>query len=102
MKFLKVERKFFMSGMKTKSNNTFGVKYLSKGRPGRGLYAVKIEIACAKGKHGKMEHLYEGNDFELAKALAEKVQKLMASGGATKVLDWRDYDMEGWLKTNGY
>lgn len=83
--------------MKAKSTNTFGIRYLSKGRPGRGLYAVKIEIACAGNKHGKMEHLYEGNDFELAKAIAEKVQKLMVLGGATKVLDWKDYDMEGWL-----
>lgn len=77
--------------------SSFGVKYLSKGRPGRGFYAVKIEIGCYGGRHGKTEYLYEGNNFELAKALAIKVNSLMRSGGATKVLEFKDYDMEGWI-----
>mgnify|MGYP001353069014 CR=1 FL=1 len=84
--------------MKAKSSNTFGIKYLSEGRPGRGLYAVKIEIGCVNGKHGKMEYLYEGNDFDLAKKLALKTQELMQIGGATNVLEFKDYDMEDWLK----
>ena len=86
-----------MSGMKAKSTNTFGIKYLSKGRPGRGLYAVKFEYGCINGKHGKYEYLYEGNDFDLAKKLALKTQELMQIGGATKVLEFKDYDMEDWL-----
>lgn len=88
--------------MKARTTNSFGIRYLSKGRPGRGLYAVKIEIACVNNKHGKYEYLYEGNNLELAKALALKVQSLMESGGATKVLEFKDYDMEGWVKDNGY
>lgn len=88
--------------MKAKINNSFGIKYLSKGRPGRGLYAVKIEIACSNGKHGKMEYLYEGNNFKLAEALALKVQSLMKSGGAAKVLEFKDYDIERWMLQNGY
>lgn len=85
-----------------KSTNTHGIRYLSKGRPGRGLYAVKIEIGCKNGRHGKYEYLYEGNDLKLAEAIALKVQKLMKTGGATKVLEFKDYDMEVWLKENGY
>ena len=90
--------------MEAKVTNTFGIKYLSKGRPGKGLYAVKLEIACSGGKHGKYEYFYEGNDFELAKAIALKVQQLMGSGGKigqTKALEWKDFDMEGWLKSYG-
>lgn len=86
--------------MKAKSSNTFDIKYLSKGRPGRGLYAVKIEIGCANGKHGKMEYLYEGNDFDLAKKLALKTQELMQIGGTANVLEFKDYDMEDWLNGN--
>ena len=74
-----------MSGMKAKSTNTFGIRYLSKGRPGKGLYAVKFEYGCINGKHGKYEYLYEGNDFNLAKKLALKTQELMQIGGATKL-----------------
>ena len=88
--------------MKAKLSNTLGIKYLSKGRPGRGLYAVKIEIGCINGRHGKMEYLYEGNDKELATKLALKVQDLMRSGGATKVLEFKDYDLERWLYAYGH
>lgn len=84
--------------MKAKSTNTFGIKYLSKGRPGKGLYAVKIEIACQGGKHGKHEYFYEGNNLELAKEIALRVQALMAQGGQTKALDWKDNEMDEWLK----
>lgn len=87
--------------MEAKVTNTFGIRYLSKGRPGKGSYAVKIEIGCSKGKHGKQEYFYEGNDFNLAKAIALKVQELMKKGGPTKALDWKDYDMEGWLHWYG-
>lgn len=87
---------------KPKSNSTTGIRYLSKGRPGRGLYAVKIEIGCVNGRHGKMEYLYEGNDKELAIKLALKVQDLMRGGGATRVLEFKDYDLEGWLYAYGH
>ena len=83
--------------MKAKVTNTFGIKYLSQGRPGRGRYSVKLEIGCSRGRHGKQEYFYEGNDYALAKAIALKVQSLMATGGVTKALEWKDYDMEGWL-----
>lgn len=85
-----------------KANNTLGVRYLSKGRPGKGLYAVKIEIGCYGNRHGKAEYLYEGNDLELATKLANKVNELMQQGGASKVCEFKDYDMEGWLFANGY
>lgn len=83
---------------KAKVNNESGIRYLSKARPGHGLYAVKIEIACVNGRHGKIEYFYEGNDKALATKIANKVNELMCIGGATKALDWKDYDMEEWLK----
>lgn len=81
-----------------KANNISGIRYLSKGRPGKGLYAVKIEIGCVNGKHGKMEYFYEGNNATLAEAIANQVNCLMESGGATKALEWKDYEMEEWLQ----
>ena len=93
-------KKHFMNGMKAKSTNTFGIRYLSKGRPGKSLYAVKFEYGCANGKHGKYEYLYEGNDFNLAKRQALKTQELMQIGGATNVLEFKDYDVEDWLNVN--
>lgn len=87
--------------MEPKATNTFGIKYLSQGRPGRGRYAVKIEVACEGGRHGKHEYFYEGNDFELAKDIALKVQEFMRYGGKigqTKALEWKDYDMDEWLE----
>lgn len=39
---------------KAKVNNESGIRYLSKAKPGHGLYAVKIEIACINGRHGKI------------------------------------------------
>lgn len=87
--------------MKAKETNTFGIRYLSKGRPGKGRYSVKIEIGCSNGRHGKQEYFYEGNDYELAKAIALKVQSLMRQGGVVKALSWKDYDMEGWLQIYG-
>lgn len=74
---------------KPKQTNTFGVKYLSKGRNGR-KYAVKIEIGCA---NGLMEYFYEGNDYELAVWFANKVNELITKGGYTEALNWRDYGM---------
>lgn len=85
-----------------RSMNTFGIKYLSKGRPGNGLYAVKIEVGCVNGKHGRMEYLYEGNDKRLAEALAYKAQELMAAGGTSKVLEFKDYELDEWVKRYGY
>ena len=49
--------------MEPRSNNIEQIRYLSRGHYGR-RYAVKIEIGCQGGKHGKMEYFYEGNDFE--------------------------------------
>ena len=81
-----------MNLQEAKQTNTFGIKYLSKGHNGR-RYAIKIEIGCVNGKHGKMEYFYEGNDYELAVWFANKVNKLITEGGHTKALDWREYDM---------
>ncbi len=75
-----------------KATNTSGIRYLSKGHNGR-KYAVKIEIGCVGGKHGKMEYFYEGNDYDLAVWFANKVNQLISKGGHTAALDWREYDM---------
>lgn len=88
-----------MTKAKPKSTNTFGVRYLSKGRPGRGLYAVKIEIAAVNSYHGKMEYFYEGNDREYAEALANKVNELISSGGKIAALNFKDYELESWRET---
>lgn len=81
-----------MKLQEAKRTNTFGVKYLSKGRYGK-KYAVKIEIGCVNGKHGLMEYFYEGNDYDLGIWFANRVNELITKGGHTMALDWREYDM---------
>lgn len=77
-----------------KRTNSFGIRYLSKGRYRYGkLYAVKIEVGCANGKHGLMVHFYEGSDYELAVWFANRVNELISKGGHAMALDWREHDM---------
>lgn len=78
--------------------SVFGIKYLSRGRPAKGLYSVKIEIGCHSGKHGKTEYFYEGNNYDLAVKIANKVNQLMIEGGQSKALEWKDYDMNEEVK----
>jgi len=83
--------------MEPRSNNIEQIRYLSRGHYGR-RYAVKIEIGCQGGKHGKMEYFYEGNDFEFAKKMANRINELIERGGHARALQWRDFEMEEEVK----
>lgn len=82
-----------IKGTTPNSRSTTGVKYLNIDRDHR--YIVRVQI---KKKHFVV---WKGTDKSIGEKIAKKVQSIMLkSEGA--FLDWYDYDMEGWLKSNGY
>ena len=82
---------------KPRSNSTTGIKYLnvdSYKKFGRG-YVVRVQIVK------KYFIVWRGNNFEIGKKVARKVQELMSkSPGAFAY--WYDYEREDWLIKNGY
>ena len=82
-----------IKGIMVNSRSTTGVKYLNidKGY----LYMVRVQI---KGKHFLV---WKGTDKDIGEKIAKKVQSIMLKGESA-FLDWFDYDMERWLKDNGY
>lgn len=69
--------------------STTGVKYLNidKGY----AYVARVTI---KRKHFVV---WKGYNFALGKAIAERLQELMAKGEAV-FLAWYDYERESWVK----
>lgn len=69
--------------------STTGVKYLNidKGY----MYIARVAI---KRKHFVV---WKGYNFSAGKAVAEKIQELMAKSEAA-FLEWYDYEMEAWLE----
>lgn len=59
------------------------------------LYYVAVSI------RKKQFVVWRGNDIEIGKKVAEKVQELMSISRA-EFLSWYDYDREEWLLKNGY
>lgn len=82
-----------MRGDNPNSRSTTGVKYLNidKGY----IYMVRVQI---KKKHFVV---WKGTDKEIGTTIAKKVQSIMRKGEGA-FLEWYDYDMESWLKDNGY
>lgn len=85
--------KTLIKGTAPNSRSTTGIKYLNidKGY----LYIVRVQI---KKKHFVV---WKGTDKSIGEKIAKKVQSIMLNGEGA-FLDWYDYDMEGWLKSNGY
>lgn len=73
-----------------------GVKYLNIDNYSKygHNYVVRVII---KGKHFVV---WKGNDLDVGKKVANKVQELMSISKA-KFLDWYDNDAERWLEENG-
>ena len=85
--------KTLIKGTTPNSKSTTGIKYLNIDRGY--LYIVRVQI---KKKHFVV---WKGTDKSIGKKIAEKVQSIMLNGEGA-FLDWYDYDMERWLKSNGY
>lgn len=82
--------------MKSKNPGTLsttGVKYLNvdKGY----TYIVRVQIKK------KYFVVWKGITKSIGEKVALKVQEIMEKGD-TAFLEWYDYDMESWLKDNGY
>lgn len=73
--------------------STTGVKYLNIDVG----YTFIVRVII-KRKHFVV---WKGFDKEVGTKIAKKVQSIMAKGEAN-FLEWYDYEMEGWLKYNGY
>ena len=73
-----------------------GIKYLNVDNYSKygHRYVVRVII---KGKHFVV---WKGNDLDVGKRVAEKVQELMSISKVT-FLDWYDNDAERWLEVNG-
>lgn len=82
-----------IKGTTPNSRSTTGVKYLNIDRDHR--YIVRVQI---KKKHFVV---WKGIDKSIGEKIAKKVQSIMLKGEGV-FLDWYDYDMKEWLKTNGY
>ena len=50
---------------------------------------------------GKHFIVWSGDDIEIGRKVAEKVNELMSIGRST-FIDWYDNDMERWMIENGY
>lgn len=78
-------------------NNKTGIRYLHidhRKKFGHN-YVVRVIIT------GKPFIVWVGNDIEIGKKVAKKVQEL-TSISKLKFLDWYDNYREEWLKSNGY
>lgn len=75
--------------------STTGVKYLSIDNYSKfgNIYVVRVIIS---GKHFVV---WKGNDENVGKKVANKVQELMNISKA-KFLEWYDYEAERWLELN--
>ena len=87
------ENTIMIKGTTPNLKNTTGTKYLNidKGY----LYIVRVQI---KKKHFVV---WKGTNKSIGEKIAKKVQSIMLKGEGA-FLDWYDYDMERWLKSNGY
>ena len=62
-----------------KITNSHGVRFLHNG-PSCYTFAVKIEIGCKNGKHGKTRYVYIGNDIDVAIKAADELNEMLESG----------------------
>lgn len=62
-----------------KVTNSNGVRFLHNG-PSCYAFAVKIEIGCKYGKHGKTRYIYIGDDKDMAIEAANEVNEMLDSG----------------------
>ena len=60
-----------------------------------------VILAFSVNIKNKQFTVWRGNNIDVGKVIAKKVQELMNVSKAT-FLEWYDYDREEWLKTHGY
>lgn len=65
--------------MPPRKDNTNGVRFLHKGPTGY-AFAVKLEVGCKYGQHGKTRNIYIGNDKDTAIKAANEINGLLQSG----------------------
>ena len=78
-------------------SSSTGVKYLNVNYRNRWGYLYNVSVNIKN----KQFTVWRGNNIDVGKVIAKKVQELMNVSKAT-FLEWYDYDREEWLKTHGY
>lgn len=78
-------------------HSTTGIKYLNIDyqKKYKHTYIVRVVL------FGKHFIVWSGDDIEIGRKVAEKVNELMSIGHST-FIDWYDNDMERWMIENGY